>query len=248
MERHVKKAGDDAEGRNGSGTSLEEPLDGVLNKCYPIPVMRQHALTARPLADLPIFRAASMQKAAGGGTWRFDNLVGVLAEISEEAPSGAVSFAAEIIAEAQARSEPVAWVAGTDSVFFPPDLLARGIDLSAVAVVRAGGEAESLTAAEWLVRSGALGLVIVDCGAGWDVSDASLGRILKLAELRRCAVLFLTRKRRHDPSLGSRISLRGCVTRSAAGAFSVEIHTVKDKRSNSVSRQGRHYHGPPGMY
>ena len=205
-------------------------------------------VTARSLADIPVFRAVSLKAAASGGSWNFDNLVGVLSEISEEKPSGAVSFAAGIIAEAQSQNEPVAWVAGTNSIFFPPDLLTRGVDLSAIAVVRAGGETASLTAAEWLVRSGAMGLVIVDCEGEWNVSDASLGRILKLAEKSLCAVVFLTRKRRHDPSLGSRISLRGCVTRSGAGPFVIDIHTVKDKRSNSSLRQSRQYHGPSGMY
>jgi hypothetical protein len=189
-----------------------------------------------------------MKSAQGGGSWRFDNLVGILAEISEETPSGAMSFAAEIISQAQGRNEPVAWVAGTDSIFFPPDLLQRGIDLSAITVVRAGGEVDSLSAAEWLVRSGAMGLVIVDCQGAWSVSDASLGRIQKLAERNLCAVVFLTRKRRQDPSLGSRISLRGCVTRSAAGRFAIDIHTVKDKRANSGSRQSRQYHGPSGLH
>ena len=211
-------------------------------------MMASQQLSPQSFAGLPVFRATGLKASTGGGSWRFDNLVGVLAEISEEVASGAVSFVAEIIAEAQGRSEPVAWVAGTDSIFFPPDLLARGVDLSAVAVIRSGGETASLTAAEWLVRSGSMGLVIIDCEGQWNVSDASLGRILKLAERNLCAVAFLTRKRRHDPSLGSRIALRGCITRSVTGTFVIDIHTVKDKRSNSSSRQSRQYHGPSGMY
>ena len=195
-----------------------------------------------------MFRAAHMKAAAGGGSWRFDNLVGILAEVSEETASGSLSFVAEIIVEAQSRNEPVAWVAGTDSIFFPPDLLNRGVDLSAVAIIRVPGETDSLTAAEWLLRSGAMGLVIVDSDKSWNVSDASLGRILKLAERSQCAVVFLTRKGRHEPSLGSRISLRGCITRSGAEPLCIDIHIVKDKRSNSSFRQSRHYHGPTGMY
>ncbi|MFI5368918.1 MAG: hypothetical protein ACHQ1F_07875, partial [Spirochaetia bacterium] len=63
-----------------------------------------------------------------------------------------------------------------------------------------------------------------------------------------CAVLFLTRKRGQDPSLGSRISLRGSITRSGTGPFVTDIRTTKDKRSNSGSRQSRWYHGPSGMH
>ncbi len=204
--------------------------------------------TSQSLADLHVFRASHLKAAAGGGSWRFGNLVGILTEVSEEAPSGAVSFVAEIIAEAQSRNEPVAWVAGRESIFFPPDLHNRGVDLSAVAIIRAGSETDSLTAAEWIVRSGSVGLVIVDMEGHGDVSDASLGRILKLAERNQCAVLFLTRKRRQDPSLGSRVSLRGCVVKSGDGSFAIDVDTIKDRRSNSHFRQTRRYHGPAGMY
>jgi recombination protein RecA len=206
------------------------------------------ASLASSFAGLPVFRAANLALPASRGSWRLDSLAGILAEISEETPSGALSFVAEIIVEAQRRSQPAAWVAGRQSIFFPPDFADRGVDLSSLAVVRAGGEVESLTAAEWLISSGAMGLVIVDADGQWSVPDASLGRILKIAEKNSCAVVFLTRKRRQDPSLGSRISLRGCVSRSGDGPFHVDIQTIKDKRSNSASRQSRNYHGPSGMH
>jgi hypothetical protein len=209
--------------------------------------MQSSSSTPPSISEIPVFPAARLKAASGGGSWRFGSLVGILAEISEAFPCGAVSFAAEIILEAQRENEPVAWVAAGGSVFFPPDLARRGIDLSALAVIRARGRTESLTAAEWLVRSGAIGLVIVDCDGPWSVSDASLGRIQKLAERARSAVVFLTRKGRHEPSLGSRISLRGCVSRRGVRPFRVDIHAERDKRSNGGSSQLRHYHGPPGM-
>ena len=211
-------------------------------------VMPARSLAPHLLADVPVFRATDLKASPGGGSWRLENLAGILAEISEEMACGAVSFAAEMILEAQSQNEPVAWVAGGSSIWYPPDLSARGVDLAAVAVIRAGGEDESLTATEWLVRSGALGLVIVDADGDWKGSDASLGRILKLAERSRCAVVFLTRKRADQPSLGSRISLRGCISRSGTEPFHIAITTVKDKRSNSSSRQSRRYHGPSGMH
>jgi recombination protein RecA len=212
--------------------------------------MQAKSLSARAqaLADIPVVRAADLARAAGGGSWKYESLVGVLAEVSEERPSGAVSFVTEIIVEAQTRNEPVAWVSGADSIFFPPDLAARGVDVSAVAVIRAGGENESLTAAEWLAGPAAIGLLIVDAEGQWNVSESSLGRILKLAEKNQCAVIFLTRKRRHEPSLGSRIAVRGCIERSGTLPLIVDITTVKDKRSNSSTRQRRQYNGPSGMY
>jgi hypothetical protein len=209
--------------------------------------MSARPLTAQALADIPVFRATDLKTGPGGGSWAYQNLVGVLAEVSEEVASGALSFVAEIILQAQSRNEPAAWVSGTESVFFPPDMSGRGIDLSALAVIRVGGQPESLTAVEWLVRSGALGLVIVDAQGRWTVTDACLGRLLKLAEKNQCAVVFLTRKRPEDPSLGSRISVRGCIG-AGARPFQVDLATVKDKRSNSSSRLSRQYYGPPGMH
>jgi hypothetical protein len=210
--------------------------------------MPSRSLAPQLLAEIPVFRAVELRASSGGGSWRLENLIGILAEISEETACGAVSFVTEIILEAQSRKEPVAWVAGVMSTWYPPDLASRGVDLGAVAVIRAGGEDESLTAAEWLVRSGALGLVIVDVEGEWKATDAALGRIQKLAERSRCAVVFLTRKRSQEPSLGSRISLRGCISRSGSEPFHIVINTVKNKKSNSSSRQGRQYHGPSGMY
>lgn len=214
-------------------------------------------VTTPSFVSIPVFRASTMATARGGGSWRFGNLVGVLAEISEEVPCGALSFTAEIIAEAQQGNEPVAWVSAAESIFFPPDLAGRGVDLAAIAVVRAGGETEALTAAEWLAGSGAMGLVVADLEDTVTTSDASLGRLQKLAERNQCAVIFLTRKRRLDVSLGSRISMHGFVTvpRTARlnaaeddGRLFMDICTLKDKRSKPGSRLRRTYNGPPGMY
>jgi hypothetical protein len=210
--------------------------------------MLGRSLAPHLLAEIPVIRATELRASPGGGSWKLENLTGILAEVSEETACGAVSFVTEIVLEAQDRNEPVAWVAGVSSIWYPPDLSDRGVDLSAVAVIRASGEEESLTAAEWLVRSGALGLVIVDADGEWKASDASLGRIQKLAERSQCAVVFLTRKRPHEPSLGSRISLRGCIGRDGLQPFHISITTVKDKRSNSSSRQNRQYDGPSGMH
>ncbi len=205
-------------------------------------------MTGRPFAHIPVVRANDLPLAgrsdAPSGIWELDNLAGRLAELSEEGFSGAVTFVAGIIAEAQRRREPVAWIAASSSIFYPPDFARLRLDLAGIAVVRAG----SLQAAEWLLRSGAFGLVIIDVGSSAQVPDSSLGRLLKLAERDRCAVIFLTRKRPDQPSLGSMISLRGSVTRSGGDPFASEIVVVKDKHRSPGSRQRSIYHGPPGMH
>jgi recombination protein RecA len=234
--------------RNAPQCPCRGNLTKLLNACYHNRVIAVSRATAPSLANIPVFRATSLKRAGGGGSWRLENLVGVLAEISEEVPSGAVSFVAEIIAEAQGRNEPVAWVAGPLSIFFPPDLAERGIDLSAVAVIRTVADEEALTAVEWLAGCGALGLVVVDWEGRGLVSDAPLGRIMKLSERSQCAVVFLTRKRPHEPSLGSRISLRGCISTSGRPPRQVELRTVKDKRTPDRGVERRQLHGVSGMY
>ena len=226
----------------------ESILDKPLNIRYPVLVILARTLAPHLLAEIPVVRATELKASPRGVSWSLESLAGILAEISEETACGAISFVTEIILDAQRRNEPVAWVAGVSSIWYPPDLADRGVDLSTLAVIRAGGEEESLTATEWLVRSGAVGLVIVDAQGEWKASDASLGRVLKLAERSQCAVVFLTRKLSHEPSLGSRISLRGCISRNGEEPFHIAITIVKDKRSNSSSRQGRQYHGPSGMH
>ena len=101
--------------------------------------MQQDSAAAAALSQIPVFRAVDLKASSGGGSWKLENLIGILAEVSEETRCGALSFAAEIVLEAQQRREPVAWVSAPDSIFFPPDLEQRGIDLSALAVIRTGG-------------------------------------------------------------------------------------------------------------
>jgi len=200
------------------------------------------------LLHLPVIRASDLRKTAVPGSWRFQTLVGILSELSEATPCGALSVAADIILEAQREREPVAWVAGPDSIFYPPDLAGRGIDVSAVAVIRGDRPLDSLRCAEWLVRCGAFGLVVVDAEGEWRVSDSSLGRLQKLAERNQCAVLFLTRKTAGEASLGTRISRRGCVARGEPAACSVEILTLKDTVAHRTTRERRQYRGPAGMH
>ena len=209
--------------------------------------MPRDAPVSVSLVHLPVVRASDLRPAAVPGAWHFQSVVGILSEISEAMPSGALSVAADIIAEAQREREPVAWVAGPQSIFYPVDFLRRGIDLSAVAVIRAGGPLDALRSLEWLVRSGAVGLAVVDAQDAWRVSDSSLGRLQRLAERSHCAVLFLTRKHPRDASLGTRICRRAFVTSDPAAACLAAIHTVKDNLAHRSTRERRQYRGPAGM-
>lgn len=190
-----------------------------------------------------VFKAGELARPrVRANPWAFPALTGFLAELSEENPSGAVSFAAELIASAQAQGETVAWIAGRDSIFYPPDFKECGVDLDGVLVVWAQGAAKSMLAADQLLRSGAFGLLVVDLGADWRVSDAALGRLARLSELHGAAVVFLTEKLGEEQSVGSLISLRGTISR--AGTLSIAIHTTKDKQGATGSLVTRRYDKP----
>jgi hypothetical protein len=166
-----------------------------------------------------------------------------LVEISEAGSFGALSAVVGVLRDVQVRGEAVAWMAGA-SVFFPPDLAFRGVDVQALCVVRVPGEPD-LRAADWLLRSGAFGLVVID-GFEDQGNDAVLGRLAKLADEKQTTVVFLTRKRTTDPSLGTLVSLRLGLVPLTGGT--VELKVLKDKRAGSPVTQRMTFHGPFGLY
>jgi len=182
-----------------------------------------------------VFKAGDLLRNAKGASvnpWKYASLIGQLSELSEEIPSGAIGFVAELIAEAQRQGEPAAWVAGRDSIFYPPDLAECGVDLDGVTVVWAKGATRAMIAADQLLRSGAFGFLTVDLGREWRVSDAALGKLRRLAEMHEAAVVFLTEKKAQEQSIGSMISLRGIV---AAGPHGAVIHTTRNKHGTTGS-------------
>jgi len=169
---------------------------------------------------------------------------GRLVEVSEAASYGALSALCPLLGEVQAQGELVAWVESGNSVFFPPDLQARGLDVEAIPVVWAPNTKTALQAADWLLRSGAFALVVLD-GTTGTVDDSVLGRLARLAAEHGATVLFLTRKSPLDASLGALVSLRITVSKASQGT---ELRVVKDKRSGPLSVQRISLDGPLGLY
>jgi hypothetical protein len=200
-----------------------------------------------PVSSLAVRRARTFLKpvSRSGGLFDLSRVEGRVVEVSEAGFFGALSALCGLMAQVQTRSEPIAWVATGGSVFFPPDLAFRGLDLAGFSVVSVPDGRSGLLAADWLVRSGAFGLVVVDWSGG-DVDEGVLGRLAKLAEEQGTAVVFLTRKKPEDASLGTQVSLRGVVSLSPAGETGWQVK--RDKHSGPVSEQRVVYHGPFGLY
>ena len=80
-------------------------------------------------------------------------LSGRLCELSAGPDGALLSAAMSVVLDAQRHGEPVVWVTALAATFYPPDVVACGVDLSALVVVRALGARAAGRAADVLLRS-----------------------------------------------------------------------------------------------
>ncbi|SRR5258705_9336115 len=191
--------------------------------------------------------------------WHLTQLSGRLVELQDSGSTSALTLAFRIVLDAQLQGEPVAWITGRSSLFFPPDVAAGGVDLAALALVRLPAPDDIVRAADLLARSGAFGLLVLDLAQN-RLAQNGLGRsarvplplqtrLLGLARKHDTAILCLTRAQSGTSPLGSLVSLRGETwrRRSAPGAFSCGIDVVKDKRRGLGWKHVEVCRGPAGL-
>lgn len=191
-------------------------------------------------------------------------LSGRLSELSGKGSGAQLTLGMNLVLDAQREGEPTAWIVVGDRAFFPPDAARAGVDLSALAVVRAPDSRAGLGAAARLARCGAFGLIVIDLTGGEGdgttrrsrrrrhrVATAHLSRLVGLAQNHDTAVLFLTCKTEDQPSLDSLISMRGKASRGDAlgnGRFQCAMETVKDKRRGPRWKHRAQCVGPAGLW
>ena len=180
--------------------------------------------------------------------WSLPEIAGRLTELSGIGDSACLTVATTMVLDAQMRGETTAWITGTESAFYPPDVAANGVDLEALVVVRVA-PAHAARAADRLTRSGAFGLVVLDLDRQARVSVPLQARLRGLAQKHDTAVLCITRKAGHIPSLGSMVSLRGEVRRhrTVDDRFSCEVRIIKDKRRGPGWTHCEYHRGPDGL-
>jgi recombination protein RecA len=181
--------------------------------------------------------------------WTLPALSGRLVEISGAEDSAALTIALGLVRQAQLAGEPAAWVTPVTETFFPPDAAAGGIDLDALAIVRAPDPRALPRAADQLARSGGFGLVVLDTGPA-RLPLAALSRLLGLAQKHGVCILFVTDKSERAPSVGPLVSLRGHARRRRTGPdeFTCEMVAVKDKRRAPGWTHTEVCGGPPGLH
>ncbi|MEZ4288177.1 MAG: hypothetical protein R3A47_08555 [Polyangiales bacterium] len=162
---------------------------------------------------------------------------GELIELSGKYVCARTSTAVSFLRAVQARGEPTAWVQPENGTLYPPDLANAGVDLNALVVVHIPTAAKTLgliKAAEYLLRSGAFGLVVVDLLEGSLRGDPSLwqGRLHGLVRKHQSTLCLLTDSDARTSSLGSLISLRLHSKRfcDGNGEWSIHHRILKTKR------------------
>lgn len=192
-------------------------------------------------------------------SWSMAQFAGRLGEISGVGAVARLSLAIALVLDAQQRNEPVAWIAGPTSAFFPPDAAAAGVDLNTLPVIVVPDSAAAARTAAQLARSGAFGLLVIDLAATREqlarqpaplsVPPPLLTRLVGLAQQHGTGVVFLTDSTAKQPSLGSLISLRVEAQRQAVGdgCFLCSAHALKDKRRGPGWNFSAVHFGPAGL-
>ena len=179
---------------------------------------------------------------------------GRLVEVSGRHACARTTTAVSCVIHAQARGELVAWVQPKDGALFPPDLDAAGVDLDALIVVqvpRHAGPFALVRAAEWLARSGAFELTVIDLTDALPPGSSVnwQGRLQGLLRQYDGRILLLTSNAYDDPSSGPLIGLRVEPRRSPLHADRFEIHTrvLKDKVGITAELSSTNPIAPAGL-
>lgn len=188
------------------------------------------------------------QESLRADAWSLGELAGRLCELSGWRASAQTTAALGLVRATQQQGEPAAWIAERTDCFFPPDAAEGGVDLNALVVVRVPEGNGIARAADHLVRSGAFGLIILDLQLQ-PLTLPMQSRLLGLAHTHGTALVCLTKKPAHAPSLGSLVSLRGEAQRihSAANEIICELQILKDKRRGPGAHARESCRGSAGL-
>ena len=179
--------------------------------------------------------------------WGLQTFAGSLAELQDTSRCCALTLTAQLILEAQQQQEIAAWITGTASSVFPPDLAAVGVDLAALPIVRAGDFIMMIEAAEVLLRSGAFGVIVIDFAGRCRPLPLPLQKRLSgLARCHHCAVICLAPM--DEQVLGCLASIRAQAAHRREGRrFHCCASMVKDRRRRPHWSHTEVCDGPEGL-
>jgi hypothetical protein len=177
----------------------------------------------------------------------YRRIAGKLVEISG---SGQLSLVASLLAEAQQEGELCGWISTTLHTVFPPDLERNGVDLSLLYFFWIDTPTGATKALEYLLRSEAFGLVVLDMSKHPGIPDGIAGRLMRLAGKVRCGVVALSALKDSTQSIfGSLTSLRINTRLEPApeGLLYVTLTAERDRTTAPQWRRRLTYHAPTGL-
>lgn len=194
-------------------------------------------------------------------------MAGRLVEISGHRASANLTVAIGLVLEAQQCGDHAAWVTLRQSTFFPPDVVAAGVSLAHLAVIRVETLRDATRAVVELTRSGGFDLVVLDCGPEAmstktpqprepratrrkfreKFSTPLLTKLTGLARKNQTAVVVLTEKSERASSISSLISMRAETSRDKEKPCELEIRLLKDKRRGPGRRHHEVCRAPDGL-
>ena len=182
----------------------------------------------RPLADAPLSSPDPLALDAASPRGELVEVVG----------PAATTVLAHAAAAVQGAGEPVAWICADGSVPYPHDLVAAGVDLSFLAVIRAPA-GQAARAVELLLSSGGFGFVALDGAPA--LQDKAVARLRALCRRYRCRAMVAPAT--GMAALGSTVSLRLLARR--AGPL-LELEWSKNKGGRGGVLHGAVLRLPPG--
>jgi recombination protein RecA len=153
----------------------------------------------------------------------------------------------------QHEGESVVWIEPTDGPLYPPDLAAAGVDLDALVIVRVPtkeGPEGLCRVAEWLVRSGGFGLVVMDLmgrtPAAHNPWQTRLSGLLRRHDAQLCV---LSDSETQAPSLGAMVALRlePQRQRDEDGTFVLSQRVLKNKLGALETPSSERRRAPAGL-
>lgn len=185
--------------------------------------------------------------------WSLEGLAGRFVELSGRSSPATLTIVARLVWEAQSRGEPAAWIGGRNSLFFPPDFAASGIDLEALPIILAPDAQKVARVADALLRSGGFALLALDLGRTLALPLALQSRLTGLAMKHHTAVVCLTCKGGAPEKLrsaaGSLVAVRGESEKRRVDfdRFRCALEVVKDKRLGPGWTHVEVCRGPDGL-
>lgn len=173
--------------------------------------------------------------------WSYAALQGRLVSLLPGAMSASMSAVFQVLWDAQNEGETVAWIGGTQSCFFPPDVARLGVDVDALTVIRLNTDKDMWFAADTLIRSGGVGMVVIDLAsmAGHRTTKGVLSlqhRLAGLARANNTAVIILPHRETMTDN-GALVSLtvktHAHPLNLPAGSYRLDAFPQKDKTGTS---------------